>query len=114
MLMPARQLGVVMRHAALAVELEETLVHDVVLALGRDLVAAGEEVDTAALHQRCRNQALLQAWTFFSDSTRCTAQNTNSSAPMTILVHQELSVPSKAISVWIRPSTSTPDNAPAT
>jgi hypothetical protein len=31
--------------------------------------------------------------------TLCTTQKTNSSAPMTILVHQELSVPSKAIRV---------------
>ena len=33
---------------------------------------------------------------------------------MTILVHQELSVPSKEMKVWIRPSTSTPSSEPTT
>lgn len=45
---------------------------------------------------------------------RCSRQNTKSSAPTTMRVHHELSVPSKEISVWMIPSISTPNSVPAT
>ncbi len=47
-------------------------------------------------------------------NTRCSRQNANSSAPMTMRVHHELSDPSKLISVWIVPRISTPNSVPAT
>ena len=47
-------------------------------------------------------------WLNMSSST------TNSSTPTTMRVHQELSVPSKAIRVWMIPSISTPNSVPAT
>ncbi|RST54586.1 DUF2992 family protein [Variovorax sp. DXTD-1] len=45
---------------------------------------------------------------------RCSRQNTKSSAPTTMRVHHELSVPSNEISVWMIPSISTPKRVPAT
>ena len=48
-----------------------------------------------------------------AEMKRCRMQNTNSSAPTTMRVHHELSVPSKAISVWMIPSISTPNSVPA-
>jgi poly(hydroxyalkanoate) depolymerase family esterase len=46
--------------------------------------------------------------------SRCSRQNTSSSAPITIRVHHALSEPSKVIRVWINPSISTPHSVPAT
>jgi len=45
---------------------------------------------------------------------RWSRQNTNSRAPITMRVHQELRLPSKAISVWMMPRISTPNSVPAT
>ena len=42
--------------------------------------------------------------------SRCSRMKANSSMPMKIFVHHELSVPSNVISVWIMPSTSTPSD----
>jgi len=47
-------------------------------------------------------------------STFCRMMNTNSKAPMKIFVHHELRVPSKLMTVWIRPSTRTPSAEPST
>src|SRR5699024_1132819 len=46
--------------------------------------------------------------------SRCIMMNTSSRAPMTILVHQELRVPSNEINVCTVPSTRTPSTEPAT
>src|SRR4029453_1979474 len=45
---------------------------------------------------------------------RCNTTNTSRSAPITIRVHHELSVPSNEMNVWIRPRTSTPSTEPTT
>ena len=45
---------------------------------------------------------------------RCSRQNTNSSAPITMRVHHELKLPSNAIRVWMIPRISTPNKVPAT
>ena len=45
---------------------------------------------------------------------RCRTTKISSRAPMKILVHHELRVPSNVMIVWIRPSTSTPSTDPRT
>jgi hypothetical protein len=47
-------------------------------------------------------------------STRWMTTKISSRTPITIFVHQELSVPSNVMMVWIRPSTSTPSTEPRT
>ncbi len=47
-------------------------------------------------------------------NNRCSRQNTSSSAPITMRVHHELSVPSNTIRVWITPRISTPNSVPIT
>src|SRR5882757_2395279 len=58
------------------------------------------------LHPTCTHPLL-------ASNARCSKQNTNSSPPITILVHHELSEPSNAISVWMIPRISTPNSVPA-
>ncbi len=45
---------------------------------------------------------------------RCSRTKTKSSVPTAIFVHQELSVPSKVMMVWMTPSTRTPSTVPRT
>lgn len=47
-------------------------------------------------------------------NTRCSTQNTNSSAPITMRVHQELKLPSNMMSDWMMPSVNTPNRVPNT
>ena len=64
-------------------------------------------------HVNVEGHATLGAWCAAS-SKRCIRQNRQSSTPMAIRVHQELSEPSKAISDWMTPRISTPTSVPAT
>jgi len=61
-----------------------------------------------------RPRALDQCPARRDSNPRWSKQKTKSNAPMTMRVHQELRLPSKAISVWTMPRINTPNSVPTT
>jgi len=71
-------------------------------------------LDFAAIRQATEGARGHAALRVRASNSRCKRQKSNSKTPTTILVHHELSVPSKAMRVWMMPRISTPNNVPAT
>ena len=80
----------------------------------KDYLAEGEQLATMRKFPESEKEKKRQRRGAREVKKRCSRQNTKSSAPTTMRVHHELSVPSKEISVWMMPSIITPKSVPTT